>query len=73
MIKIDNCFHCSSLCCVTELRNRKMQLECMQYLIDLLPVANRDTLYALLGLFAKVVENCQDTRTKTGKSHCDHN
>ncbi|CAG7729868.1 unnamed protein product [Allacma fusca] len=50
-----------------KIRNRKVQLECVQSLIQLLPVPNRDTLHALLALFAKVVDNCQDTRTRTGE------
>jgi hypothetical protein len=50
-----------------EIRNRKQQLEAVQHLIQLLPVANRDTLASLLKFFAKVVANAAETKSRTGE------
>lgn len=50
-----------------EIRNRKLQLEAIQHLVQLLPVSNRDTLAALLKFFANVVANSSETRSKTGE------
>ena len=52
-----------------EIRNRRLQLEAVQHLIQLLPVPNRDTLAAILQFFARVVDNASDTRSKTGMSY----
>ncbi|CAL8134686.1 unnamed protein product [Orchesella dallaii] len=50
-----------------KIRNRKLQLEAIQHLVQLLPVSNRDTLASLLKFFAKVVANACETRSKTGE------
>lgn len=43
-----------------EIRNRRLQLEALSHLIQLLPVAHRDTLYVLLRFLAKIVRSSDD-------------
>lgn len=44
------------------IRNRRHQLEALRYLVQLLPPANRDTLYTLMRLLAAVAERAEDGR-----------
>ncbi|KAK8748139.1 hypothetical protein OTU49_016331 [Cherax quadricarinatus] len=50
-----------------KIRNRKLQFEALQHLIQLMPAANRDTLYSLLNFLATVAENAADQQTSTGE------
>ncbi|KAK6620475.1 hypothetical protein RUM44_006876 [Polyplax serrata] len=50
-----------------KLRNRKLQFEAMQHLIQLLPTSNRDTLWSLLNFLAQVAANCDDQKSKSGE------
>lgn len=43
----------------TEIRNRRLQLEALSHLIQLLPIAHRDTLFVLLKFLAHVAR-CSD-------------
>lgn len=45
---------------VAEIRNRRLQLEALSHLIQLLPIAHRDTLYVLLKFLALVARNSDD-------------
>ncbi|CAH2019641.1 unnamed protein product [Acanthoscelides obtectus] len=45
---------------------RRLQFEALQYLVQLLPPANRDTLYALLCFLANVAKNSDDTKDEEG-------
>ncbi|XP_014248781.1 uncharacterized protein LOC106666238 isoform X2 [Cimex lectularius] len=49
------------------IRNRRLQHEALQHLVQLLPVANRDTLYSLLSFLALVAGNCDDHRNNEGE------
>lgn len=49
------------------IRHRKLQLEALQYLIQLLPPSNRDTLYALLNFLAVVAQHADDRKDQSGK------
>ncbi|XP_042209214.1 uncharacterized protein LOC121857291 [Homarus americanus] len=51
-----------------KIRNRKLQFEALQHLIQLMPPANRDTLYSLLIFLATVAENAVDQQTSTGET-----
>ncbi|XP_076060802.1 uncharacterized protein LOC143036847 isoform X2 [Oratosquilla oratoria] len=51
-----------------EIRNRKLQFEALQHLVQLLPAPNRDTLHALLTFLASVAEHAQDVLTKQGET-----
>jgi len=42
-------------------------MEAFQYLVQLLPVQNRDTLGTLLRFFANVVANAEERRSRTGE------
>ena len=53
-------------CYVTEIRNRRLQFEALQHLIQLLPVANRDTLWALLNFLVNVARNSDDQKDESG-------
>ncbi|CAL4130521.1 unnamed protein product, partial [Meganyctiphanes norvegica] len=53
--------------CNYEIRNRKLQFEALQHLIQLLPVANRDTLYSLLNFLTLVAEHSGDQKNKNGE------
>ncbi|XP_018022448.1 uncharacterized protein LOC108678510 isoform X1 [Hyalella azteca] len=54
--------------CTQRIRNRKLKLEATQYLLQLLPPANRDTLYALLSFLTVVAEHAVDTVSETGET-----
>ncbi|XP_015120058.1 uncharacterized protein LOC107043204 [Diachasma alloeum] len=49
-----------------KIRNRRLQQEALQHLIQLLPIANRETLFALLNFLTEVAANCEDNKTETG-------
>uniref|UniRef100_A0A1B6FH12 Rho-GAP domain-containing protein n=1 Tax=Cuerna arida TaxID=1464854 RepID=A0A1B6FH12_9HEMI len=49
------------------IRNRRLQHEALQHLIQLLPVPNRDTLWALLVFLSQVAQNCEDHRDTSGE------
>lgn len=49
------------VCILLEIRNRRLQLEALAHLVQLLPVANRDTLYVLLKLLSTISLNAKDT------------
>ncbi|XP_030761287.1 uncharacterized protein LOC115886333 isoform X2 [Sitophilus oryzae] len=49
------------------IRNRRLQFEALQHLIQLLPPTNRDTLYALLSFLANVSKYCNDTKNALGE------
>lgn len=49
-----------------EIRNRRLQLEALSYLIQLLPVAHRDTLFTLLDFLGQVAHHAED-QTVTDK------
>nr|XP_045599838.1 uncharacterized protein LOC123759068 isoform X3 [Procambarus clarkii] len=51
-----------------KIRNRRLQFEALQHLIQLMPAANRDTLYSLLNFLAIVAENAGDQQTSTGET-----
>jgi hypothetical protein len=55
-------------CCVSEIRNRRLQFEALQHLIQLLPVPNRDTLSALLEFLVTVARNAGDYKDETGNA-----
>lgn len=46
-------------------RNRRLQLEALSHLIQLLPIAHRDTLYVLLHFLSHVIKCSQDTTSNT--------
>lgn len=50
------------------LRNRRLQFEALQHLIQLLPAVNRDTLYALLIFLSKVADNSSDSTSAIGEA-----
>ena len=50
-----------------EIRNRRLQFEALQHLIQLLPVPNRDTLWSLLNFLSLVAANCEDHNNKLGE------
>ncbi|KAJ8919389.1 hypothetical protein NQ315_016482 [Exocentrus adspersus] len=49
------------------IRNRRLQLEALQHLIQLLPPANRDTLYTLLSFLAVVAKYSNDSKDESGE------
>ncbi|XP_063991807.1 uncharacterized protein Rhogap102a [Diachasmimorpha longicaudata] len=49
-----------------KIRNRRLQQEALQHLIQLLPIANRETLFALLNFLTEVAANSEDSKTETG-------
>uniref|UniRef100_A0A6P7GCF2 Unconventional myosin-IXa-like n=1 Tax=Diabrotica virgifera virgifera TaxID=50390 RepID=A0A6P7GCF2_DIAVI len=49
------------------IRNRRLQLEALQHLVQLLPSANRDTLYALLSFLAVVAKYADDSQNDSGE------
>nr|CAD7425497.1 unnamed protein product [Timema monikensis] len=49
------------------IRNRRLQFEALQHLIQLLPAANRDTLWALLNFLYIVARNSTDHTDEKGK------
>lgn len=48
------------------MRNRRLQFEALQHLVQLLPQSNRDTLHALLSFLAVVAKYSEDMKTDTG-------
>jgi hypothetical protein len=63
--------HTAILFCVSEIRNRRLQFEALQHLIQLLPVPNRDTLWALLNFLVTVARNAGDYKDETGNVKLD--
>lgn len=51
----------------SEIRNRRLQQEALQHLIQLLPTPNRETLWALLNFLSIVAANSEDQKTETGE------
>ncbi|XP_055922063.1 uncharacterized protein LOC129953192 isoform X2 [Eupeodes corollae] len=49
-----------------KIRNRRLQLEALSHLVQLLPTAHRDTLFVLLRFLAKVASCCDDVSTSDG-------
>lgn len=49
------------------IRHRKLQLEALQHLVQLLPPSNRDTLYTLLNFLSLVAQHAEDTEDDSGK------
>lgn len=52
-----------------EIRNRRLQLEALSHLVQLLPVAHRDTLYVLLKFLAHVAR-CSDDVMNMSNNAC---
>ncbi|XP_069704355.1 uncharacterized protein [Periplaneta americana] len=50
-----------------KIRNRRLQFEALQHLVQLLPVPNRDTLWALLNFLVNVARNSEDHKDETGE------
>ncbi|KAL0268144.1 UNVERIFIED_CONTAM: hypothetical protein PYX00_010199 [Menopon gallinae] len=50
-----------------KIRNRRLQFEALQHLIQLLPVPNRDTLWSLLNFLSLVAANCDDHNNELGE------
>ncbi|XP_044578820.1 uncharacterized protein LOC123261303 [Cotesia glomerata] len=50
-----------------KIRNRRLQQEALQHLIQLLPTPNRETLWALLTFLTEVAANSEDVRDETGE------
>lgn len=50
-----------------KIRNRRLQYEALQHLIQLLPVPNRDTLWSLLNFLSLVAANSEDHKSKLGE------
>ncbi|CAK9826257.1 Rho GTPase-activating protein 6 [Anthophora retusa] len=50
-----------------KIRNRRLQQEALQHLIQLLPTPNRETLWALLNFLSVVAANSEDQKTETGE------
>ncbi|KOC60440.1 Rho GTPase-activating protein 6 [Habropoda laboriosa] len=50
-----------------KIRNRRLQQEALQHLIQLLPTPNRETLWALLSFLSVVAANSEDQKTETGE------
>ncbi|XP_054005265.1 rho GTPase-activating protein 21-like [Hylaeus anthracinus] len=49
-----------------KIRNRRLQQEALQHLIQLLPTPNRETLWALLNFLSVVAANSDDQKTEAG-------
>ncbi|XP_072751090.1 uncharacterized protein Rhogap102a [Anoplolepis gracilipes] len=49
-----------------KIRNRRLQQEALQHLIQLLPTPNRETLWALLNFLNVVAANSEDQKSETG-------
>ncbi|XP_052123709.1 uncharacterized protein LOC113207232 isoform X2 [Frankliniella occidentalis] len=49
------------------IRNRRLQAEALQHLVQLLPPAHRDTLHSLLVFLGEVARNAADRRGDTGE------
>ncbi|XP_055857765.1 uncharacterized protein LOC129920507 isoform X2 [Episyrphus balteatus] len=52
-----------------KIRNRRLQLEAISHLVQLLPTAHRDTLFVLLRFLAKVASCCDDIVPSDGSSN----
>ena len=52
---------------LAEIRNRRLQQEALQHLIQLLPTPNRETLYALLNFLSEVAANSEDRKAEDGE------
>lgn len=52
----------------TGLEHREQQIKALQYLLSLLPVPNRDTLWALLEFLSRVVEHSTDALDADGNT-----
>ncbi|XP_015593201.1 uncharacterized protein LOC107266824 [Cephus cinctus] len=50
-----------------KIRNRRLQQEALQHLIQLLPTPNRETLWALLNFLSDVAANSDDRKDETGE------
>lgn len=50
-----------------EIRNRRLQQEALQHLIQLLPTPNRETLWALLNFLSLVAANSEDQKNENGE------
>jgi len=50
-----------------EIRNRHLQLDAIKYLIQLLPVVNRNTLHALLMFLSNLSKCSEDSKNINGK------
>ncbi|XP_076641285.1 rho GTPase activating protein at 102A [Halictus rubicundus] len=50
-----------------KIRNRRLQQEALQHLIQLLPTPNRETLWALLNFLSVVAANSEDQKNDTGE------
>ncbi|XP_015429085.1 PREDICTED: uncharacterized protein LOC107185833 [Dufourea novaeangliae] len=50
-----------------KIRNRRLQQEALQHLIQLLPTPNRETLWALLNFLSVVAANSEDQKSETGE------
>ncbi|XP_011503034.1 PREDICTED: uncharacterized protein LOC105366327 [Ceratosolen solmsi marchali] len=50
-----------------KIRNRRLQQEALQHLIQLLPTPNRETLYVLLNFLSEVVANSEDRKGDDGQ------
>lgn len=50
-----------------KIRNRRLQQEALQHLIQLLPTPNRETLWALLNFLIVVAANSEDQKDETGE------
>ncbi|CAG9856797.1 unnamed protein product [Phyllotreta striolata] len=50
------------------IRNRRLQFEAIQHLVQLLPSTNRDTLHALLSFLAIVAKFAEDGKSEAGES-----
>ncbi|KAK2579766.1 hypothetical protein KPH14_011103 [Odynerus spinipes] len=50
-----------------KIRNRRLQQEALQHLIQLLPTPNRETLWALLNFLTVVASNSEDQKSETGE------
>ncbi|XP_022901531.2 uncharacterized protein [Onthophagus taurus] len=50
-----------------KIRNRRLQFEALQHLIQLLPPSNRDTLFALLNFLSTVAKHASDYKNALGE------
>ncbi|XP_076675736.1 rho GTPase activating protein at 102A isoform X2 [Andrena cerasifolii] len=50
-----------------KIRNRRLQQEALQHLIQLLPTPNRETLWALLNFLSVVAANSEDQKNENGE------
>ncbi|KAG5885856.1 hypothetical protein JTB14_035876 [Gonioctena quinquepunctata] len=49
------------------IRNRRLQFEAIQHLVQLLPPTNRDTLHALLSFLSVVAKHAEDAQKESGE------